>query len=60
MSIRYFFNSFLVNIPILQPLKTQEKLRFSALFRGYKMEVAARNGFTVGTYFAINQNPKAI
>ena len=35
------FNPFLVNVPILYPLKTPENLW---VFRGYKMGTLARNG----------------
>ena len=35
---------FLVNIPILYPLKTPENQRFSGVSRGYKMGILARNG----------------
>ena len=38
------FNAFLVNVPILHPLKTPENLRFSGVFRGYEMGTLARNG----------------
>ena len=31
-------NTFLVNVPILYPLKTPENQKFSGVFRGYKME----------------------
>ena len=37
-------NLFLVNVPILYPLKTPENLRFSGVFRKYKMETSTRNG----------------
>ena len=35
---------FLANVLILYPLKTSEKLRFSYVFRGYKMGTLATNG----------------
>ena len=34
----------MVNVPILYSLKTPENLKFSGVFRGYKMETLARNG----------------
>ena len=37
-------NLFLANVPILYPLKTPENIRFSGVFRRYKMETLARNG----------------
>ena len=37
------FNSFLKNVSILYPLKT-ENLSFSGPFRGYKMGTLAQNG----------------
>ena len=36
-------NSFLTNVPIFYPLKTQENLRLSGIFRGYKIGTLARN-----------------
>ena len=39
-----FINLFLVNIFILYPQKTPEKLWFSGAFRGYKMRTLAKNG----------------
>ena len=36
-------NPFLVNVPILYPLKTQKKDLFSSVFRGYKVRTLARN-----------------
>ena len=38
-----FVNPFLANVPILHPLKTQEKLWFSSVFRGYRMRTLAKN-----------------
>ena len=35
---------FLANVLILYPLKTSEKLRFSDVFRGYKVGTLARSG----------------
>ena len=40
-----FLKRSLVNVPILYPLKTPENFWFSGVFRGYKMETLARNGF---------------
>ena len=37
------FNPFLVNVPILYPLKTPENLWFSGVFREYKIGTLARN-----------------
>ena len=34
--VNVVFNPFLANAPILYPLKTQENLWFSGVFRGYK------------------------
>ena len=39
-----YVNPFLPNIPILYPLKIPENVRFSGVFRGYKMGKLARNG----------------
>ena len=36
-------NPFLVNVPILYPLKRPENQRFSGVFRGYKMGTLAGN-----------------
>ena len=38
------FSSSLVNVPILCPQKTPENLRFSVVFRGFKMRTLVRNG----------------
>ena len=38
------FNPFPANIYLLYPLKTRENLRFSGVFRAYKMEASARYG----------------
>ena len=35
------FNPFLINVPILHPLKTTENFRFSSVFRGYKIGTLA-------------------
>ena len=43
-NILHFLNPLLANIPILYPLKTPENLRFSSVFRGYKMGILARSG----------------
>ena len=37
-------NPFPANVPILDPLKTLERLRFSCVFKGYKMGTLTRNG----------------
>ena len=39
-----WFNAFLANVSILNPLKTPEKQSFFRVFRGYKMETLARKG----------------
>ena len=39
----FIVNAFLVKVPILYPMKTLEKQRFSDVFKGYKMETLARN-----------------
>ena len=36
-------NPFLANVPISFPLKTPENPRLSAVFRGYKTRILARN-----------------
>ena len=38
---------FLAIVPILYPLKTLENLRFSGIFRGYKMRTLARSRLTL-------------
>ena len=40
-------NPFLINAPILYPLKTPENQRFSDVFRGYKIGTLARNGLII-------------
>ena len=47
-NLQRLINLFLVNIPILYPLKTLENRWFSGVFRGYKMETLARNGLGAG------------
>ena len=37
-------NLFLATVPILYPLKTQEKQRFSCVFRGYKIGTIGQKG----------------
>ena len=37
------FNTFQANIHLFYPLRTQENLCFSAVFRAYKMGISARN-----------------
>ena len=44
LSFPKFINLFLVDGPILYPLKTQENLWFSGAFRGYKKGKWVRNG----------------
>ena len=41
---RRSINPFLPNVPILYPLKTPKKQRFSGVFKGYKVGTLARNG----------------
>ena len=43
LRVNLFINLFLANVLILYPLKNPENLRFSGIFRGYKMETLARN-----------------
>ena len=38
------FNPFLVNVPVLYPLKTPENQRFFGAFKGYKMGSLPRYG----------------
>ena len=52
------FNPFLVNVPILYPLKTPENLWFSGVFRGYKMGTLERNGLTHLSVNAYQNNHK--
>ena len=44
LSELFSITPFLTNVLILYPLKTSEKLRFSDVFRGYKMGTLATNG----------------
>ena len=37
-------NPFSTNVPLLYPLKTSENLRFSDVFRGYRIETLVENG----------------
>ena len=37
-------NPFLLNVPILYPLKTPENQTFSGIFRGYEIEKLGKNG----------------
>ena len=46
MSLKKVFNAFLINIPILYPLKTPKNQRSSAIFRGYILGTLATNGLT--------------
>ena len=42
-----FINMFLLNIPILHPLKTPEHQKISVVFRGCKMETIAGNELVI-------------
>ena len=55
-------NPFLVNVPILYPLKTIENQNFSGFFKGYKIGTLARNGLkkTEHSYFPISDNEKKL
>ena len=48
-----FINTYLDNVPILDPLKTPEKLWFSGVFREYKMGTLAKNGISSKTFSTI-------
>ena len=41
-------NTFLTNVPILYPLRTQKNLWFSSVFKGYSMGTLARSMLTSG------------
>ena len=44
MKRKIAINLFLTNVPLLYPLKTSEKLRFSDVFRGYRSGTLVENG----------------
>lgn len=52
INIIYNFNSFLANIPILQPLKISENLWSSGIFRGYKIRTLAKNWLRIQMLFS--------
>ena len=41
------FNPFSSNVPLLYPLKTSENLRFSDIFRGYRIGTLLENGLRI-------------
>ena len=41
------FNPFSSNAPLLYPLKTSENLRFSDIFRGYRIGTLLENGLRI-------------
>ena len=43
-STSFYFNPFLANVPILNPMKTPENLWFSGVFRGCRTGTLAKNG----------------
>ena len=47
MDCETYITPFLVNDPILSPLKTPQNQMFSGVFRGYKMGTLARNRLRV-------------
>ena len=53
--LKYLFNPFQANVPILYPLQTPENQRFSGVFRGCKMGALAWNGLRLKT--SSNENP---